>query len=314
MKRKLIVIVSAAAVLITIGICVVFFAFKLDHKRIYTAEDLIGISSDPNGKYLLMNDIDMSGYEWTPFVFGGVLDGNGHKIQALSIRNVGGSTRITVDGNRKEYEAGFAGMFDVLTGEVRNLVVVDINVDVKSDQPFFAGSIAGFLEDGIVSDCRVTGTVRLDAHNGMFGVGGVTGAGYGMITDSVIDVTLICIDTDSETKDEQFMGGVCAVGYPDIVNCNVTIDGYDSEHGYVHNGGLMGMYIYEEGIVREGQITGNRVAGKITFFEDNDDRRAYCDWYIGEVMSVILGKSTNEEDFESIEIFEYDKVLLPLLA
>jgi len=282
------------------------------YKKISTPEDLLSVVSDPSGKYILTEDIDMNGYKWTPVVFAGIIDGNGHKISNLTVNSAGDSVRTTIDGNRKEYETQFAGMFDVLSGEIRNLEFTDFKVDISSDMPCFAGGLAGYLENGTVTDCSINGTVSLRAHDRMFGVGGVCGAGYGRIENTGIDITLVCIDTDRESKDEQFMGGVCAVGYPDIINCNINIDGYDSDHGYVHNGGLMGMYIYEEDVVREGQITGNIVTGKITFFEDNDDRRAYCNWYIGEVMSVILGKSSNDgSGFTSDEVFEYDTDLLP---
>ena len=309
--KKIIAPVVIVFMLLIAGVFIGCSLSKIGYKKISSAEDLLAISSNVDGKYILTEDIDMSGYEWTPLVFGGVLDGNGHKITNLSVSSTGESMRTTIDGNRKEYETEFSGMFDVLSGEVRNLELSDLVVEVQSDQPCFAGGLAGYLENGTVNNCKISGTVTLNAHDRMFGVGGICGAGYGTIKDSCIDVVLICIDTDSDTKDEQFMGGVCAVGYPDIINCNVIIDGYDSEHGYAHNGGLMGMYIYEKDVVLDGQITGNTVTGQITFFEDNDDRRAYCNWYIGEVMSVILGKSTNEEYFVSNEVFEYDIVLLP---
>ena len=59
---------------------------------IYTIADLAGINSDTSGKYILMNDIDMTeetspggswdtGHGWTPLdTFSGVFDGNGHRI------------------------------------------------------------------------------------------------------------------------------------------------------------------------------------------------------------------------------------------
>ena len=64
---------------------------------IYNIADLSGIRNNPSGKYILMNDIDMtedtkkggdwdSGMGWTPIEeFSGVLDGNGHKIIGMNI-------------------------------------------------------------------------------------------------------------------------------------------------------------------------------------------------------------------------------------
>ena len=64
---------------------------------IYTIADLAGINSNPSGKYILMNDIDMTnetlpggswdtGHGWTPIDgFYGVFDGNGHHIIGMHI-------------------------------------------------------------------------------------------------------------------------------------------------------------------------------------------------------------------------------------
>ncbi|MDE7271405.1 MAG: hypothetical protein K2N81_13150, partial [Acetatifactor sp.] len=154
--------------------------------------------------------------------------------------------------------------------------------------------------------------LELRAHDRMFGVGGIVGYGNGLIEQTSADVTLICIDTDADTRDEQFMGGAYAAGYLDLNECNVIIDGYDSDHGYVHNGGLVGMYIfYPKGTAHEGRITNNTVQGRIRFFEDNTDRRAYCREYLGEVMSWNLKNSDNSAVFERDEVFDYTIDLRP---
>ena len=68
-----------------------------EYTQITSIADLVGINNDPEGKYILMNDIDMSevtaeggdwdgGCGWTPLdTFNGVLDGNGHKIIGMHI-------------------------------------------------------------------------------------------------------------------------------------------------------------------------------------------------------------------------------------
>ena len=284
------------------------------YKGISTPDGLMAVAGNPEGKYILECDIDMTGITWTPFTFRGVLDGNGHEIHNLSVKAEGTSARQTYDGNMKVYDTYFAALFDVLDhGEVRNLTLTDVNVEASSDRPCFAGSIAGYLDQGTVSNCVVKGSVTLRAHDRMFGVGGIAGYGNGRIDNSVASVTLVCIDTDRNTRDEQFMGGICAGGYPDIVNCVVNIDGYVSEHGYCHNGGLMGMYIfYPEGTVyEESEIANTVVNGRITFFEDNSDRRAYCKPDIGEMMSRVRNYRNNVSNFVSDEVFEYDKDLVP---
>lgn len=61
---------------------------------IYDADDLANIANDMTGKYILMNDIDLSGINWKPLKakstkglttsFTGILEGNGYTIRNLS--------------------------------------------------------------------------------------------------------------------------------------------------------------------------------------------------------------------------------------
>ncbi|MBP5281494.1 MAG: hypothetical protein J6Z22_03250, partial [Lachnospiraceae bacterium] len=278
--------------------------------------DLAGLRAmeqDPYGNYQLAADIDASGEDWFPMSFHGTLDGNGYSILNLSIRDVGEAIRETYDGNMKVYDTYFAALFDELSeGTVRNLNLVNLRIQVETDWPCFVGGIAGYMENATIENCSVQGSLELWAHDRMFGVGGIIGYGSGTIKDSNADVTLICVDTDASTKDEQFMGGVCAAGYPDMTGNVINIRGYDSDHGYVHDGGLVGMYMfYPKGKAYRGTITDNYVSGKITFFEDNKNRRAYCTGFIGEIMNWDFENGRNKNDFVRDEVFQYDKNLLP---
>ena len=315
-------ILIAALIIVILGAALYFaFAeFNLGHKlelmtykRISTAEDLFSIRNAPKEKYILTKDIDLTGVEWVPFTFKGILEGNGHTIRNLKITTAGLNECLTYDGNMKEYLTSFAGLFDVMeNAEVRNLTLEGVDIDIYSGTPCFVGAVAGYLGNSKILNCNVTGKLQLRTYALMFGVGGIAGYGYGRIDTINADVTLVCIDEDREAKDEQFMGGVCAAGYPDIVCCKISIDGYDSDHGYVHNGGLIGMFrFYPEGTDHDAEIGGNHVSGKITFFEDNEDRRAYCDAFIGERMERIAYWWSNSENFTSNEVFEYDVDLLP---
>ena len=319
--RTKILLAGVAAALLALLLYMGFMYGDLAHKiellgytKIRTSEDLAAISKKPDGKYCLAADIDMDGYEWVPFTFNGILDGNGHEIKNLSVSETGSAERETYDGNWKPYTTVFAGMFDVMEGAtVRNLTLSSVYVGIKTDKPCFIGTIAGYTSDSKITDCKVKGDVYLRAHDRMFGVGGVAGFGKGLFERIEAEVTLVCIDTDRNTKDEQFMGGLVGAGYPDCVNCTVTIDGYGSEHGYAHNGGLIGLYAFypDKDLKYDGKITGNRVYGKITFFEDNDDRRAYCQPMIGETLADIPVFEDNGADFRPLEVFNYDADLLP---
>ncbi|MBO4347139.1 MAG: hypothetical protein J5840_05835, partial [Lachnospiraceae bacterium] len=282
--------------------------------KIYTADDLLAVAENIDADYILMNDIDMAGIEWTPIDYNGNFDGNNHAILNLEIKTASQGIRTTYDGNYKTYDTCFAGLFGVLeNGSVKNLTLKGLNIKVNKEEPCFIGSIAGFAEGSSIENCNIEGTLRLDVSAKMFGVGGIVGyGGDGSIKSTNADVTLICIDHDKENRDEQFMGGGYSAGYLDVDKCFIKIDGYDSDHGYVHDGGLVGMYIlYPFGNNYAGYINNTRVEGMITFFEDNTDRRAYCKDFMGEVMNWTYEYVGNSSDFKPNETKDYSKDLLP---
>ena len=309
--------ISLRLLFLTAGILLLLSAINVKAEEIteiYTPEDLCGVADNPSGSYILMNDIDMTDVVWKPVDFTGSFDGNNHAILNLSFSETSSAIRTTYDGNYKMYDTHFAGLFGTLEdASVRNLSLLGIKAEVFKEEPCFIGSVAGFAERSTIENCTIEGTLRLDVSTSMFGVGGIVGyGGNGSIKETDADVTLICIDHDKENRDEQFMGGAYSAGYLDADGCNIIIDGYDSDHGYVHDGGLVGMYIlYPRGTEYAGTINNNRVEGMITFFEDNTDRMAYCKDFIGEVMNWTYEYVGNSSDFVRNEIMDYSKDLLP---
>lgn len=281
---------------------------------VYTAEDLLKIADNPDGNYILMDDIQMKDISWKPVDFSGTFDGNNHAILNLNIKETSDRVMTTYDGNYKVYDTSFAGMFGVLeNATVKNLTLLGERVEVTKDSPCFAATVAGFSEGSNIENCKIDAYVKLDANSKMFGVGGIVGyGGKGAILETETNVTLVCIDHDVENRDEQFMGGAYGAGYLDVDKCKIKIDGYDSDHGYVHNGGLVGMYIlYPLGLEYAGYINNTRVEGMITFFEDNTDRRAYCKDFMGEVMNWTYEYVGNSSDFTPNETKDYSTDLLP---
>lgn len=281
---------------------------------IYTVEDLLAVGENPSGSYILMADLDLQGVEWPCPDFSGSFDGNGHAIINLFLDRPGATVAKAYDGNRKGYDVECVGLFGVMrNAQVKNLRLINARSLVETDAPCFVGALAGAMYDSTVTDCVVVGELELRAHDRIFGVGGLVGYGNGQILGCSLDVTLICTDTDKKTKDEQFLGGVYATGFIDLIDCTVYIDGYASEFGYAHNGGLVGMYLqYPWGYEETGTIKDNRVEGKITFFEYNDDRRAYCNPFAGEKLVFYeFYKGGNTSAFERDERWEYDKELRP---
>ena len=283
--------------------------------EVYDADGLLAMAGDPYGTYRLTADVDMTGVPWQPFEFYGTLDGGGHAILNASVTSSAAARRTTYDGNMISYDTIFSGFFGTLEGAtVRDVQLLGLNVDVRTSEPTFVGGICGYMDAATIDGCTVQGQVSLATTGESFGVGGIAGFGCGSISNCVADTTLVCRDLDAVNKDEQFLGGAYANGYADLVGNDITLAGYDSDHGYVHDGGMVGMYIvYPEGTEHSGTIAHNTVRGSITFFEDNLDRRAYCEPEIGENMSMwaIEVREGNTSDFLPDERFEYDQDLLP---
>ena len=64
-------------------------AAAAEPKGIATPEDLKAMGENPRGTYRLEADIDLGGVDWVPIPFSGVLDGNGHTLYNLHIRETG---------------------------------------------------------------------------------------------------------------------------------------------------------------------------------------------------------------------------------
>ena len=313
MKRFVCALLLLALLL---GLCPGALAAE-DGIEIYTAQDLLAMAENPAGHYVLMADLDMAGIAWTPVdLLGGSFDGNGHSILNLTVNTTGNTKDISYDGNQKTYDTCFAGFFGVLrNANVTDLHLVNIRAAVETDQPCFLGGIAGAMYDSTLTDCSVSGVLELRAFDRMFGVGGIAGYGSGSMERCRADMTLICVDTGKDTLDEQFLGGAYATGFIDVVDCEILLDGYVSEYGYTHNGGLVGMVMQHPlGKGRRGLLTGNSVTGKITFFECNKDRRAYCEAYVGETLASAFLRQSNTADFKRDERRTYDVILGPELC
>lgn len=280
---------------------------------IYTVEDLMMLSEEPYGSYILMEDLDLSGISWKAVDFFGTFDGNGHAILNLNLAYPGEETPEAFDGNRKPYDIACFGFFGTMRdAEVKNLQLINVRSAVEWDGPVFMGAIAGFAENCTFFGCTVSGTLELRAHDRFFGLSGLVGYGIGRIEHCKVDVTLINVDTDVQTKDEQFLGGLFAVGFYQVFDTQLKLDGYVSDHGYVHSGGVVGMYTQYPWTYGEcGYVLRSSIAGKVTFFEDNRDRRAYCDALAGESMLGWIFTEGTTTDFLRDEKFTYDRELRP---
>ena len=280
--------------------------------EIYDVEGLKAVAGNPGGAYRLMNDLDMSGVEWVPVAFSGTFDGGGHTIYNLTVTQPGPDRRSAFDGNKKEYDTAFAGLFSVLeNASVQNVKLVGVHVDIQNDSHCFAAGLAGYADRSTIKNCTVKGRINMVSSGVMVGVAGLIGYGCGKIERCNADVELVFEDRNRDSRCEEFMGGILACGIADIRACMVDIDGYDSCHGYVHNGGVVGMYYHCRTKYDAGVVNDNIVSGQIHFFEDNPDRRAYCKAVIGEDLSKPTQTKGNTDSFQSHETKNFDVVLKP---
>jgi len=139
---------------------------------IYQRSDLEAVSLLPDGQYVLMNDIDLTGTPWTGLCsedlpFSGTLDGNGFVIYGME-------TSAT----------GFAGgLFSYVAGGT----LTDLTVAGKAEGPC-AGLLIGKLSSGTVSGCRGQGTVNSSFCGGGL-IGQISGDGV-TVSDCVTKVAL----------------------------------------------------------------------------------------------------------------------------
>ena len=274
---------------------------------------LLAMAEQPDGSYVLGADIDMSGTAWMPFAFSGNLDGAGHTLYNLTLSQMSEETQITYDGRHRGYHTVFAALFFSLSGTVQNLNLLNVKADLTTDQPCFLAGIAGYLAKGTITNCSVSGRLKINSSSPQCGAAGIAGFGRGLITDCKVNAEITMITVNPESYCEEYLGGVLANGYADVESCTVVLTAYTSVRGYVHNGGIVGLSdVMPSNRHYFGFVRGCSVDAVISFFEDVEDRRAYCSAYVGEIQNSNLSVSGNETvRFESHESTDFSRMLLP---
>ena len=197
-----------------------------DPWKIATAEQLDRIRDDLTGHYILIGDIDLSGYEnWMPigtfqprsdapedaaevphpdYAFTGTFDGAGHTISNLTISC--------------EAPMG-AGLFGCASGTESNAASIGHFTlkDVNVSGFYLVGSAVGlqFMKNCPVSDIHLEGDNKL---TGMQGIGGIVGTGFDLISDCSATADVIV------SGDDGACAGLIAGGttMSSIKNCQVT--------------------------------------------------------------------------------------------
>ena len=113
-----------------------------------TVQDLKIAARHPGEKYILMQNIDFQGAQWTPVEnYSGIFDGNYKTLSNITIRAAGS------DGINMGFFATIA-----TKGTVKNLNLQNVSVQASSTSARNIGTIAGTC-DGQITNCTATGTI-----------------------------------------------------------------------------------------------------------------------------------------------------------
>ncbi len=186
---------------------------------IKTADELQAMQDNLSGKYILMNDIDLDGYSWTPIdSFTGELNGNGFVVRNLTINKP------------TEYDVGLFGSTDTAT--IKNLGIENASVTGGNSVGILMGYAFGssisncYVEGNVTGDSYIAGVVAL-AHSSIISnaysnssvsgdsyVGGILGA-----EDGTSGATLRNCYSTGWVSGQQYVGGLAGSNIDPILNC-----------------------------------------------------------------------------------------------
>ena len=170
---------------------------KTETIEISTADELQNINNNLKANYILANDIDLSGRDFTPIgnsdcgAFEGSFDGNGHTISNLDV-----------------FSGKYAGLFGYSEGIVKNLTVSNISV---YGTRYIGGIVAYNAETGKIENCKVNGG-KVHSDGGVYGIdiGGVCGINNGTIEGEFSNSSSIDVTNNSGCVNA---GGICGYSY-----------------------------------------------------------------------------------------------------
>lgn len=272
--------------------------------KISTVEDLLAIKNDLYGNYVLMNDIDLSSYGiWDPIgklvasPFRGKLDGQGHKINGLTVN-------ISIDSASLNNPAHGVGLFGVCDGaRIQNLALTNVSVTVSTnsgyvynnvaidDRNVFAGAVAGYLSNNsVIHNTYSTGTVTAKASGEALGAfaGGLVGySDFGLISYSYSGCTTKATTENQMLSAPAGAGGLIGSAINEgIVDCcyntgNVTASTLD--FGDACAGGVIGKSSSADFSVSNSFNEGAIVAKAGNMFSDNAYAGGISGYYNGSI-------------------------------
>lgn len=171
---------------------------------ISTEKEFKAIAQNPNGKYILLNDIVLKDGEFSCLgEFNGELDGNGHRISNY-------------------YSSKGQPMFSVLgkSASIRNLtidgnLIATGNVTKYQDSAFIA-----YLSYGYIYNCNTMGRISQISGTYIESLSGLVGNNFGCIENCTNEAN---ITSKIWGKNSRFVGGatggICSNNYGTILGC-----------------------------------------------------------------------------------------------
>ncbi len=203
---------------------------------IYTAEDLYNIRNNLSGKYILMNDINLSSYEkWNQIgnevePFTGEINGNGYNIMNLCS-----------DG----------GVFGWLSNAViENLGVCDSQISRQINY-VYAGILANTAIKTTFKNCHTSGSVFSTTGNGVvdiaydFCVGGILG--YSELSSFENCYSLIDVSLEYTVMNLYAAGGIVGQSKDSEYSCCYAVSVFEEK--FIGYGNTEGMGIYTGGLI-----------------------------------------------------------------
>ena len=128
---------------------------------ISTPQELQDMEDDLTADYELLNNIDMTGFDWTPIGqsadFEGTLDGRFFTISNLTISSDEGEFRLSLSGLFGRVN-GLSGADNAI---IENVIMTNVSIDTEgsSGNPNAGCLIGAILDDVTVRQCKVSGAI-----------------------------------------------------------------------------------------------------------------------------------------------------------
>lgn len=153
--------------------------------------------------FILINNIDLGGIEWTPIGYSGY-DDYDNPVKEIKFGGIFDGVNFTISGIRVN-DIKHAGLFGYNSGEIYQLYLADIQISSQNG----IGGICAYNHGTIEAIDIKDGTLRISGASGG-NIGGICESNYGTISKCVSRAELINAGSNA---------GIAVTNYGNIENC-----------------------------------------------------------------------------------------------